>query len=116
MSSLEELGFVTVTQKSFEDFTRRKKGAVLMYYAPWCGPCRALIGIIAHFRDSHPEYKDIAFGILNVDDYVELATTHNVTAIPDTFFYRNGEMKGHVIGAVNEARLIQLLQQAASPA
>ncbi|KAL2976714.1 hypothetical protein AAZX31_13G024500 [Glycine max] len=62
------------------------------FWAPWCGPCRMIARKIACFK-------------LNTDDYPNIATEYGIRSISTVLFFKNGEKKESVVGAVPKSTL-----------
>ena len=69
-------------------------GLVLVdFYADWCGPCRLLAPVLE-------QLTDVKVVKVNTDDSPELATRHNVSAIPKLVFMRDGQVVDQMTGFV----------------
>lgn len=65
------------------------------YWAPWCGPCKAMHTILDRLQE---EYEDrIVIAKVNVDDNPMLA--EGITSIPTFRFFLNGMLVKSVSGA-----------------
>ena len=77
---------------------------VVDFWAPWCGPCRALAPTIEKVADKYA--GKVKVGKLNVDDAQDLASTYGVTNIPRVLIFKGGaQPKQTLVGLVSEAEL-----------
>jgi thioredoxin 1 len=59
------------------------------FWAPWCGPCRALGPTIDKLAEQFA--GRVKVGKLNVDEAPEVATKFGVTSIPRVFIFKGGD-------------------------
>ncbi|MFN0015667.1 MAG: thioredoxin [Saprospiraceae bacterium] len=79
------------------------KVTLIDLWAEWCGPCRLMTPIVEELSD---EYGDRALiGKLNVDDNPQVPTDYNVRGIPTFLLFKNGELKGKIVGAQSKKML-----------
>lgn len=82
-----------VTNKNFKEFISKGK-VIVDFWAPWCGPCRALGPMIEEVCDS----LNVKLGKVNVDEEMELAELFNVQSIPFVVKFIDGEVVDSFVG------------------
>jgi thioredoxin len=91
-------GVFEVTDETFErDVLRADVPIVLDFWAPWCGPCKAIEPILRELADAS-EGK-VEFAKLNIDENPLTAARYDVLSIPTAILFAGGEPKATVIGA-----------------
>jgi thioredoxin len=81
---------------------------VVDFWAAWCGPCRMIAPVIEQLAT---ERTDIRFGKLNVDDNPRTSAAFGVQGIPLLIFFKDGQERGRVVGAVPRGKIESAIQQ-----
>lgn len=82
---------------------------VVDFWAAWCGPCRMIAPIVEELAD---EYQGkVKVGKLDVDDNQQTAIKYGVRSIPTVLFFKGGELKDTVIGAVPKSMFTEKISK-----
>ena len=85
------------------------KPVLVDFWAPWCGPCRAMAPTISALAD---EYKErVVVGSVNVDDETALSEKFNIEGIPAVFIFKDGKPVQQLIGLREKQELTDALNQ-----
>lgn len=66
------------------------------FWAPWCGPCRALSPIIEQFSAANPEINILK---VNIDEHADIATAYGVRSIPTLVVFQDGKEINRQVGS-----------------
>ncbi len=92
------------TDDNFEDEVLKSDKPVLVdFWAPWCGPCKAIGPIVEEIAE---QLKDsIKIMKLNVDENQKTAIKYGVRSIPTLVIFKDGKVSDTLIGLVPKERL-----------
>jgi thioredoxin 2 len=91
-------------EDQFEDFVQRTELPVLVdFWAPWCGPCRAMA---PHFERAARSLKDrVRLVKVNTEEAPGLAARYGIRAIPTLVLFKNGAEAKRMSGALDAGAL-----------
>ncbi|MBE6441736.1 MAG: thioredoxin [Desulfovibrio desulfuricans] len=97
-----------ITDAMFERVVLQSELPVLLdFWAPWCGPCRAVSPIVDELA---AEYEGrVRVVKMNVDENPATPTKFGIRAIPTLIVFKKGETVEQITGAVTKAALKDLL-------
>ena len=92
-----------LTETSFDEAVVEHGALVVDFWAPWCGPCRAIAPTLEALGE---EYAGrVAIAKVNVDEQPVLASRYQVRSIPTLLFIKEGKVVDQLVGAVPKAQL-----------
>jgi thioredoxin 1 len=73
---------------------------VVDFWAPWCGPCKAIAPILDELADELGDAVKICK--VNVDNNSEIAGKYEIRAIPTILVFKDGQVAENIVGLVNK--------------
>ena len=97
-----------ISDATFDSLVLKSELPVLLdFWAPWCGPCRAVGPIIDELAE---EYEGrVIIAKMNVDENPTTPTKFGIRAIPTMSLFKGGEAVEQVTGAVTKASIKEML-------
>jgi len=95
---------IHLTQQNFDEALVASEGVLLVdFWAPWCGPCRAIAPVLEEL--ARASEGRVRLAKVNVDEQPGLATRYGIRSIPTILFVKDGVVRDQVVGAVPKAHL-----------
>lgn len=78
------------------------KPVLVDFWAPWCGPCRALAPTIDALA---AQRSDVVIRKINTDEKQDLARMFNIRGIPCLILFKNGKEVDRLVGGVSKSQI-----------
>jgi thioredoxin 1 len=98
------------SENQFYNLIKDNNLVVLDFFATWCGPCKVLT---PQLESLSKVYSNVVFVKVDVDEFEDIASTHQISAMPTVMFYKNGHLLKHdtVVGGGKIAQIEHVIKQ-----
>jgi thioredoxin 1 len=87
----------SVTDETFErDVLQAGKAVVVDFWAPWCGPCKAIEPALDELAETT---ENVEFVKLDIDENPRTADAYGVLSLPTVMLFAGGVLRETVYGA-----------------
>ena len=105
------MALVKVNDANFEQEVLKSSLPVLVdFWAPWCGPCRAIAPIIEEIAAQYDGKLKVAK--LNVDEAPVTPGRYGIRAIPTLILFKDGQVYDQITGAVPKSVIEEIIKKA----
>jgi thioredoxin len=102
-NTTESSATLTLTERNFSEIVAATPLLVVDFWAPWCGPCRAVAPVLEDI--ARAEVGRLVVAKVNVDEEPTLAQRYGVQAIPTLLVFKDGRIVDTMVGAPPKAEL-----------
>lgn len=102
MSNVKHIG-----DAEFKATVESNPTVLVDFWAPWCGPCKAIGPVLDTLAD---EYKGRAtIAKVNVDENAATAAEFGIRSIPTLIVFKNGKIINQITGSATKQQLQDLI-------
>ena len=102
---------LVLSDATFEEEVLNSDVPVLVdFWAPWCGPCRAVAPIVEEISSTYE--GQLKVGKLNVDENPSTTMKFGIRSIPTLLVFKGGEAVEQIIGAVPKGEIERVVSKA----
>ena len=106
-NTAESSATLALTERNFSEIVAATPVLLVDFWAPWCGPCRAVAPVLEDI--ARAEAGRLVVAKVNVDEEPTLAQRYGVQAIPTLLLFKDGRIVDTMVGAPPKAELTRRL-------
>lgn len=98
-----------LTDEDFKPFLKKKRNVLVMFYAPWCGHCKAAKPEYQKAAEHFKEDKKTVFAALDCTKFQSICEEHDVTGFPTFKYFNYGKKTAPYAGPRNEEGFVEVM-------
>ncbi len=93
-----------ISDNTFSEDVLKSESAVLVdFWAPWCGPCKALGPVVESLAEAYSD--KMTFAKFNIDESPETPAQYGIKAIPTIAIFKDGKPAEMITGLTSRSKL-----------
>ena len=98
---------IKLTDDNFQSTVKDNNLVLIDFWAPWCGPCKALAPVLEELAAEH---SNVVIAKMNTDENPNTASQHGIMSIPTMMIFKNGELVDRLVGALPKPVIVEKLE------
>ena len=104
-------GIIEIADSSFDaEVLQSEKPVLVDFWAPWCGPCRAIEPIVEELAAAFGD--KFKFARCNVDENPTTPAKFGIKSIPTLIFFKEGKVLDKIVGIVPKSKIEEIITKA----
>ncbi len=105
---------IEVTDSTFEtEVIQSDKTVLVDFWAPWCGPCRAVAPVLAEIASEREDQIKIVK--VNIDENQRYAMKLGVMSVPTMVVFKDGNPVDKFVGAFPKRSILERVERHLEP-
>jgi thioredoxin 1 len=98
-----------ITDDNFEkEVIQSEKPVLVDFWAPWCGPCKAIGPAVAELAEEFG--GKVKFAKCNVDNSPIVPGKYGIRSIPTLLFIKDGNIENQIVGLVPKTKIEEMVK------
>ncbi len=108
---------VDLADETIRPFIQDNKAAIVVFHAPWCGPCKMMEQILTEITATN---QPVAIGKVDIDENRPLAEKFEITGVPTIIAYFRAKpvvfttpegQIDRIVGVISKDTLVKIIEQ-----
>jgi thioredoxin 1 len=94
---------------NFDEVIGANKIVVVDFWAPWCGPCKAIAPIIDELAEAYG--AEVTFAKVNTDSCESIAQAQGIRSLPTIRIFKDGAAATQSVGMATRAAIEDMIDE-----
>ena len=95
---------INLSDEAFDGTVQVPNLVLVDFWAPWCGPCKALSPILEEVAIDCYE-QGVVICKMNIDDHMHTSRRFGIRSIPTILIFKAGTLIDQIVGAISKQDL-----------
>lgn len=95
----------------FNEDIKQTEFVIVDFWASWCMPCKMMKKIFEEFSNKLERYKQVKLFSVNTEEFPEISTQFQITAVPTLLYFKNGKLFKKEVGVRTEEQMVAVLNE-----